>query len=150
MTRAFSENARRAFATALLCTIWILLANRAGLPGWAGFAGCTAYFAAPRKGAGGLPVIFACVCSGMVYALASLRLGVALPGEAAALALTFLTTFLMCAGGKKALLVFVPGDSIGSFSTFAAEGHLAVIPALLLGILLGFACDSLGNRLCRN
>ena len=36
-----------ALATALRCTIWMYFANHTGLLGWGGFAGCTAYFAAP-------------------------------------------------------------------------------------------------------
>lgn len=141
---------RRAFATALLCTVWVFLASLVNMPGWAGFAGCTAYFAAPRQGLAGLPATFACVCSGMIYALASLRLGMYLPGNATMLTMCFVTTFLMCAGGAKRLLAFVPGAFIGSFSTFAAGGELIVVPAILTGILLGFACDSLGSGLCRN
>ncbi len=149
MTQIFSENMRRAFATSLLCTIWVFLANIASLPGWAGFAGCTAYFAAPGRGLKGLPVVFACLCTGIIYAMASLRMAIALPGDAAMLTMCFLTTFLMCAGGASRLLAFVPGAFIGSFSTFAAAGDLVVIPALILGIMLGFACDSFGNMLCR-
>ena len=50
-----------ALATALLCTIWMFFANHTGLLGWGGFAGCTAYFAAPKKGLRGLPVLLAWV-----------------------------------------------------------------------------------------
>ena len=35
--------------------IWMLAASFFGLPGWAGFTGCTAYFAAPGKGVKSLP-----------------------------------------------------------------------------------------------
>ena len=61
-----------ALATALLCTIWMFFANHTGLLGWGGFAGCTAYFAAPKKGLRGLPVLLACVASGMLYAFGCL------------------------------------------------------------------------------
>ena len=43
-----ASNVLPAFATALLCTVWMILAPMAGIPGWSGFAGCTAYFAAQR------------------------------------------------------------------------------------------------------
>jgi len=33
----------------------MFFANHTGLLGWGGFAGCTAYFAAPKKGLRGLP-----------------------------------------------------------------------------------------------
>lgn len=37
-----ASNVLPAFATALLCTVWMILAPMAGIPGWSGFAGCTA------------------------------------------------------------------------------------------------------------
>lgn len=37
-------------ATAVLCGIWSYLAGIAGLIGWAGFAGCTTYFACGKHG----------------------------------------------------------------------------------------------------
>ena len=111
-----------ALATALLCTIWMFFANHTGLLGWGGFAGCTAYFAAPKKGLRSLPVLLACVASGMLYAFGCLYLGKYFPDETIGLASTCIITFLMCAGGKYRLLTFVPGAFIGSFSSFAAGG----------------------------
>jgi hypothetical protein len=35
--------------TAILCGIWTVLSPSLGLLGWAGFAGCTAFFAAGGK-----------------------------------------------------------------------------------------------------
>lgn len=34
-----ASNVLPAFATALLCTVWMILAPMAGIPGWSGFAG---------------------------------------------------------------------------------------------------------------
>ncbi len=138
-----------ALATALLCTIWMFFANHTGLLGWGGFAGCTAYFAAPKKGLRGLPVLLACVASGMLYAFGCLYLGKYFPDETIGLASTCIITFLMCAGGKYRLLAFVPGAFIGSFSSFAAGGDPMVIPSILAGLLLGLACDTSGRWLCR-
>ena len=131
-----------ALATALLCTIWMFFANHTGLLGWGGFAGCTAYFAAPKKGLRGLPVLLACVASGMLYAFCCLYLGKYFPDETIGLASTCIITFLMCAGGKFRLLAFVPGAFIGSFSSFAAGGDPMVIPSILAGLLLGLTCDT--------
>ena len=138
-----------ALATALLCTIWMFFANHTGLLGWGGFAGCTAYFAAPKKGLRGLPVLLACVASGMLYAFCCLYLGKYFPDETIGLASTCIITFLMCAGGKFRLLAFVPGAFIGSFSSFAAGGDPMVIPSILAGLLLGLTCDTSGRWLCR-
>lgn len=142
-----STNVLPAFATALLCTIWMILAPLAGLPGWAGFAGCTAYFAAPGKGPQSLPSTFACVASGIAYALLSIHLGAIVGSQAFGLFMTFATTFLMCFAGATKLLAFVPGAFMGSFSTFAAGGNLGAVAGILLGVLLGLACDTLGKKL---
>ena len=40
--------------TAALCGIWSYLAGIAGLIGWAGFAGCTTYFACGKHGMSGV------------------------------------------------------------------------------------------------
>lgn len=142
-----STNVLPAFATALLCTIWMILAPMAGIPGWAGFAGCTAYFAAPGKGPKSLPATFACAGSGIAYALLSLNLGALVGDQAFGLFMTFATTFLMCFAGGSKLLAFVPGAFMGSFSTFAAGGDLYVVGGILLGVLLGLACDTLGKAM---
>lgn len=136
-------------ATALLCSVWIFFANHTGLLGWGGFAGCTAYFAAPKKGLRSLPMILACVSSGMLYAFGCLYFERYFPNETIGLISTFVITFLMCAGGKYRLFAFVPGAFIGSFSSFAAGGDPKVVPSILAGILLGLACDTAGRWLCR-
>lgn len=41
-------------ATAVLCGIWSYLAGIVGLIGWAGFAGCTTYFACGKHGMSGV------------------------------------------------------------------------------------------------
>lgn len=40
--------------TAIFCGIWSYLAGIAGLIGWAGFAGCTTYFACGKHGMSGV------------------------------------------------------------------------------------------------
>lgn len=143
----FSNNVKSAFATALLCAIWIGAAPLAGLLGWAGFGGCTAYFACPAKRR--LRIALICLTSGIFYAMGSIYLGKSVPGIAFAILTTFIITFLMCAGPCFKALAFVPGAFIGSFSCFAADGDLWVIPSLLIGVFLGLACDKFGQYLCR-
>lgn len=143
----FSNNVKSAFATALLCAIWIGVAPFAGLSGWAGFGGCTAYFACPAKRR--FPIALICVTSGIIYAMASIYLGKYIPGMAFAILATFVITFLMCAGSRFQVLAFVPGAFIGSFSSFAANGEPMVAPSLLIGVFLGLACDKFGQYFCR-
>lgn len=143
--KKYSDNMKCAFATALCCMVWMAAASRLGLPGWAGFTGCTAYFAAPAKGAKSLPVTLASVISGILYALVSIYAGGRFPGETVGLILTFVTTFLMCAGGSTRFLAFVPGAFMGSFSTFAAGGSIKAVIAIIIGVFLGYVCDGLGK-----
>lgn len=149
MSKKISNNTLCAFATALLCTIWIFIASNIDLLGWAGFAGCTAYFAGPKKGISALPLTFACVGSGVIYALTSIYFGNSIDFTYIGLVFTFITTFLMCFAGKSNILSFVPGAFIGSFSTFASGGDFMIIPSIALGIFLGLFCDTFGIKLCK-
>ncbi len=143
----------QSLAIALLCTVWMAIGPAAGLVGWAGFAGCTAYFTSPRKGADGLPMLFASVGSGSLFAFISLLLGSlagsGVLGYAVGLGMTCVTTYLMCADARFDILGFISGAFIGSFSTFAAGGSPMVVPSLAVGILLGLACDKAGQAAAR-
>ena len=77
----------------------------------------------------------------------SLNLGALVDGQAFGLFMTFATTFLMCFAGGSKPLSFVPGAFMGSFSTFAAGGDMYAIGGILLGVLLGLACDTLRKAL---
>ncbi len=135
-------------ATALLCGGWCVLANAIGLGAlsWAGFSGCTAYFACPDKGMKGVIACLGSVMSGVAYALISIYLGNhVLTFPYAAIILSIITTYFMCIQSKIKALSYIPGAFFGSFSTFAAGGSLLIIPALLLGILLGLSCDKSGQ-----
>lgn len=134
--------------TAFLCGGWCLLAGVIGLGAlsWAGFAGCTAYFACPDKSMKGVISCICCLMSGVGYALISIYLGNhVLTFPYAGIILTIIATFLMCVQNKVKVLEYIPGTFLGSFSTFAAGGSLRIIPALLLGVLLGILCDKTGQ-----
>ncbi len=87
--------------------------------------------------AGGDFLIIACLAAGLMVGFAQIGL-----------VFTFVTTFLMCAGGKIGIISFVPGAFMGSFSTFAAGGDFMIIPSIAAGIILGLCCDTLGKKLC--
>ncbi len=134
--------------TALLCGAWCVLAGWIGLGAlsWAGFAGCTAYFACPEER--GMKAVISCVCclmSGVAYAMISIHLGTIFTFPYASIVFTIITTYCMCVQNKIKVLAYIPGTFFGSFSTFAAGGSPAIIPALLLGILLGLACEKTGQ-----
>lgn len=138
-------------ATAVLCTIWMLLGPAVGLIGWAGFAGCTSYFAYPKSGPKALPLILCCVLCGSAFAFISLFVGGLFldprVSQAVSLVMTCVTTYFMCADAHFKYLSYVPGTFFGSFSTFAAGGNPMIIPSLVIGVLLGLACDMCGQKL---
>lgn len=128
--------------TAVLCGVWSALSVPMNLLGWAGFAGCTSYFACGESGVAGIkksmiPNIVGVLCGMMVIGLSSMiplfdKMGI----------WSAIITFLMCMLSKYKWFSFCPGTFVGCFTTFAAQGNYKVlIPSLVLGVLLGAACD---------
>ncbi|QRF10895.1 DUF1097 domain-containing protein [Klebsiella africana] len=109
-----------ALTTGILSGIWGWVAVALGLLSWAGFLGCTAYFACPQGGVKGLAISSCTVMSGVV-------------------------AFLMCIQARQTLLSFVPGTFIGACVTFAADGDWRlVVPSLALGLVFGYAMKNSG------
>ena len=133
--------------TAILCGAWTWAAGIIGFLGWAGFSGCTSYFACPDKGLKGVISCICCTMSGVTYAMISIKLGGILTFPFASIIVTIVATYLMCVQNKVKLLSYIPGTFFGSFSTFAANGDPMIIPSILCGIILGLACDKSGQWL---
>ncbi len=133
-------------STTILCAIWSNAAPLIGLGAisWAGFSGCTSYFACPHKGAKG---VLHCICSlmsGVAYAMLTLYMGNVLTFAGAGIFVSLITVHLMCIQSKISVFSYIPGTFFGSFSTFAAGGNVLIIPLLLFGIFLGLGCDKFG------
>lgn len=132
--------------TALLCGIWVWLSGQFDLLTWGGFAGCTSFFAAGGKITGLKKSLFASL-SGVFWAAVIIWLSGVIAFQSAAFAVG-LVTFCMCYQSRIALFSFIPGTFIGCFSTFAANGdYKIIVPALILGIVLGFLCEHSGSIL---
>ncbi|CND42837.1 glutathione-regulated potassium-efflux system protein [Yersinia enterocolitica] len=58
-----------AITTGILSGIWGWVAVSLGLISWAGFLGCTAYFACPQGGLKGLLITLLTCVSGMFWAM---------------------------------------------------------------------------------
>lgn len=134
-------------STAVFCAIWSFLSPEFGLLSWAGFAGCTSYFACPNHGWKGVKSSFFCVMSGIAYAMLTMYLGKVFPSFVVSLVVALVTVHLMCIQSKISVLSYIPGTFFGSFSTFAAGGDLIIIPCMILGIFLGLCCDKGGTWL---
>ncbi|MDE7313375.1 MAG: DUF1097 domain-containing protein [Eubacterium sp.] len=134
--------------TAVLCGAWSCLAEAIGLPGWAGFAGCTAYFASGKHGVAGLKKAIPTNLAGVLCAMALLALSGMFPALGSAGIWCAVVTFVMCIIAKYEWFDYCPGTFIGCFSTFAAGGEWMVLaPVLVFGAFLAAACDYGGMRL---
>lgn len=145
MNRHFSL----ALTTGLLSALWAWAAVALGLPSWAGFLGCTAWFASPKGGVTGFLTILFTLGSGVLWAQVIIAGSAVAPGITwLSYAMTGVVAFLMCVQSRQTLLSFVPGTFIGACATFAAQGDWkSVLPALLLGLLFGVAMKASGQWL---
>lgn len=129
-------------ATATLCGIWSYLAGIIGLIGWAGFAGCTTYFASGKHGVIGLkktiiPNLTGVLCGMVIIVLSNI---VPVLGEVGVWCA--IITFVMCMISKFEWFDFCPGIFMGCFTTFAANGDWKTLTiSLVLGAFLGVLCD---------
>ncbi|MGF1908556.1 DUF1097 domain-containing protein [Vibrio kasasachensis] len=131
--------------TALLSAVWGWVAISLGLLAWAGFLGCTSYFAAPYEGAKGLLISLITNLSGVFWALMIMNGSEYISTDILAYALTGVVTLFMCLQAKQSWLAYIPGTFIGSCATFAANGDWQiVIPSLLLGGVFGYTMKRSG------
>ncbi|OAT20556.1 YcdZ family protein [Buttiauxella noackiae ATCC 51607] len=135
-----------ALTTGILSGLWGWVAVSLGLISWAGFLGCTAYFACPQSGIKGLFISACTLCSGVLWAQVIIHGSAIAPHlEILGYMVTGVVAFLMCIQARHMLLSFVPGTFIGACATFANQGEWRiVVPSLLLGLVFGFAMKNSG------
>jgi len=128
--------------TAILCGAWSYLAGLAGLIAWAGFAGCTTYFASGSHGIQGLKRTVLPNMAGELCGMANIALSNVFPAFGEYGIWCAVLTFVMCIIAKFELFDFCPGTFMGCFTTFAADGDWKMlVPSLAAGAVLGVACD---------
>lgn len=133
--------------TGLLCGAWMEISSLFGLIAWAGFAGCTTFFAA-GGGKSGVQDALATNLSGVFWAVVTMSLTNLLGIPHAGTFSTIVITAVMCLQSKCKWFKFIPGAFVGSFSTFAAGGNWqGVAIALVCGSFLGYACETSGKWL---
>lgn len=135
-----------AITTGILSGIWGWVAVSLGLLSWAGFLGCTAYFACPQGGLKGLVISASTTMSGVIWALVIIYASALAPHlEIVSYVMTGIVAFLMCIQAKQWLLSFVPGTFIGACATFAGQGDWRlVVPSLGVGLVFGYAMKNSG------
>ncbi|WP_064608768.1 DUF1097 domain-containing protein [Photobacterium sp. J15] len=134
-----------AITTGILSGVWGWVAVSLGLLSWAGFLGCTTYFASPKDGMKGLGLSIATNMSGVFWAMVIIHLSTMVGIEIIGYVITAIVAFFMCVQAKKTWLEFIPGTFIGSCATFAAAGDWQlVIPSLILGAVFGYCMKASG------
>lgn len=132
--------------TGVLCGLWSQFAPAIGLITWAGFAGCTTYFASGKHGLEGFVVTVRQNMFGVVCGMTIILLSTKFPFSLDQVLYSGLLTFVMCIVGRYKSLSFIPGTFVGCFSTFASNGEWEIlVPTLIVGALLGVACDLMGK-----
>jgi hypothetical protein len=134
-----------ALTTAILSGLWGWVAISLGLLSWAGFLGCTTYFASPIEGLKGLRLSIITNLSGVFWAMVIIQLSTLFSAEILGYIFTALVAFMMCFQANKSWLNYIPGTFIGCCATFASNGNWkVVIPSLLLGAIFGYSMKASG------
>lgn len=134
-----------ALTTGILSGIWGWVAVSLGLLSWAGFLGCTSYFASPKDGLRGLGQSLLTNLSGVFWAMVIIHASQWVGLEIVGYVVTSIVAFMMCIQAKKSWLAYIPGTFIGSCATFAANGDWQlVVPSLILGGLFGYLMKASG------
>lgn len=131
--------------TGILSGLWGWIAVTLGLLSWAGFLGCTSYFASPNDGFKGLSVSLITNMSGVFWAMVIIHGSQYASLEILGYVITAVVAFFMCIQAKQAWLTYIPGTFIGSCATFAADGNWQlVVPSLILGGVFGYLMKTSG------
>ncbi|WGV98194.1 DUF1097 domain-containing protein [Vibrio sp. YMD68] len=131
--------------TGILSGLWGWIAISLGLLSWAGFLGCTSYFASPKDGMKGLGQSLITNLTGVFWALVIIHTSSMLSLEILGYVITAIVAFLMCIQAKQSWLSYIPGTFIGSCATFAADGNWKlVVPSLVLGGIFGYLMKTSG------
>ncbi|MDN3611604.1 DUF1097 domain-containing protein [Vibrio ostreicida] len=134
-----------ALTTGILSGLWGWVAISLGLLSWAGFLGCTSYFAAPISGAKGLAISLITNMAGVFWAMVIIHVSQFLSAEVLGYAATAVVAFLMCVQAQQRWLSYIPGTFIGCCATFAAQGQWQLVaPSLVIGGVFGYLMKTSG------
>lgn len=136
--------------TGIFCGIWTWLSGAVGLLGWAGFAGCTTYFATGKHGVAGLKNAIIPNLAGVICGMSIITLGNFFPVWGNLGIWSGIISFVICIITKFKWFNFTPGTFLGCFVTFAAGGDWKLlVPSIIIGAFLGWTCDTSGAWLYR-
>jgi hypothetical protein len=134
-----------AVTTGILSALWGWMSISLGLLTWAGFLGCTSYFASPKEGVKGLGTSLIANMSGVFWAMVIIHGSGMVSLEIIGFVITGIVSFMMCIQAKQALLGYIPGTFIGCCATFAASGNWQlVVPSIIVGGVFGYLMKATG------
>lgn len=134
--------------TGVLSGIWGWISISLGLLTWAGFLGCTSYFASPKEGIKGLASSLITNMTGVFWAMLIIHASNFLAVEILGYVVTGIVAFMMCIQAKQTWLAYIPGTFIGCCATFAANGDWAiVVPSIIMGGIFGYLMKASGLAL---
>lgn len=135
-----------AIFTGLLCGLWAGFGEKLGLNVWAGFAGCTAYFASGKSRLHGVMLTMATNLLGVAFGMGMVWIGnnlsTFLPTEiATTIGVGILVAAIVCCAATN-WFSFVPGIFVGCYSLFAINlDWVTLVLSLIAGVILGVVCD---------
>lgn len=95
--------------TGILSGLWGWIAISLGLLSWAGFLGCTSYFASPTSGLKGLAESLVTNMTGVFWAMVIIHASQFASLEILGYVITSLVAFMMCIQAKQNWLGYIPG-----------------------------------------
>ncbi|WP_263081776.1 DUF1097 domain-containing protein [Endozoicomonas sp. Mp262] len=130
--------------TGILSGVWAWMADSLQLLTWAGFLGCTGYFATQ----GDIKALLGNMVTnltGVGWAMVMISGSALLDSSLAGYLIVALVSFLMCIQAKQRWLAYIPGTFVGACATFAANGDWKTVSlSLLVGATMGFAMKQSG------
>ncbi len=137
-----------AISAGLLAAVWAGVADIFSFVTWIGFLACSTYFAQTKPGFQGVLMSWATNLSGVFWAWIVISGSGYFESAFAGYLLTGIVTSGMCLQASYHKLAFIPGAFIGCCTTFAMAGDIAnILPALILGALLGYSMTLLTGQL---
>lgn len=97
-----------ALTTGILSGVWGWIAVSLGLLSWAGFLGCTSYFASPKDGLKGLGQSLLTNLTGVFWAMVIIHASQWVGIEIIGYVVTALVAFIMCIQAQKILVGLYP------------------------------------------
>ena len=133
-------------AMAIYAGIWMLACDKFGLISFAGFAGCTSYFASGKKKFDGIKTAAFANVSGVFWAMMSILAGTYFAFPYSGAVYCAIISYLIIKQAEFKVFQFIPGAYMGCFITFACDGAWAnVIISMLIGILIAYITELTGS-----